>query len=473
MKPFTVSPAITSHMVLQRRADTRIWGKAARAGIKITVTLGTYTATAVSDIEKRWEAVLPAMEACTEPQTLTVSGLEHTECFEDVLIGEVYLVAGQSNAEMTFAAEEQTTAYYKTLLDDTPHYPLLRALVQHRRDVEPASFNRNITDTFANKKVSQWRVLNSREATMSVSILGYCFIKELFLALDKQVPVGLVMAASGGSPLYDMAPGEISAVYGYTADRNELIAVSGIYNTMVAPIQNMTFSGILFYQGESEMNEPRRRLYGYMLQSYVAELRRRFRAELPFYFVQLSSHPEYERSYWTNIDTIREAQFDTLKLVPHSYMVVARDCGWREGDLNMYHPYRKDILGKRMCMLALAAQFGRADMEQVCSPLPYEAKFSDTKAVIKFRCVAGGLALHGGAKTLLGFELCGADGVYLPAKAKITAPDTVEVRGVKRPVAVRFGHLFLAYAENANLENSAGLPAPCFELHKDIYKLNV
>ena len=472
MPKFSVAPAFSSHMVLERGTGTRVWGKASKIGLTITVSVGDVTAQAVSDIEKRWEVSLPRIEASTLPVTLSVSDGIDVITFEDVLIGEVYLVTGQSNAEMTFNAEEQTHAYFKTLLEETPRYPLLRALVQHRADNEPASYNQFVTDAFSNPARSLWRRLDCPEVTTEVSIIGYCFARELFRALDETVPVGIVMAASSGSPWQEIAPGELAAAYGYDTNRNDLIAVSGMYNTMIAPVQNMSLSGILFYQGESEMDNPRRRLYGYMMQSYVAELRRRFRAQLPFYFVQLSSHPPFERSHWKHIETIREAQFDILRLVPDSYMAVSRDRGWREGDLNMYHPYRKDTLGKRLADLALAVQFGKANLDKVCSPIPYEAKFSQSKAVVRFRHVSSGLRKSGG-RSLVGFELCGKDGEYQPARAKITAPDTVEITGVKNPTAVRFGHLFLAYMEYANLENGAGLPAPCFELLKDTYHLNL
>lgn len=61
---------------------------------------------------------------------------------------------------------------------------------------------------------------------------------------------------------------------------------------------------------------------------------------------------------------------------------------------------------------------------------------------------------------LEGFELCGADGRWVFADARIEG-DAVSVSspGVPRPVAVRYG-----WADNplCNLENGAGLPAAPF-----------
>lgn len=472
MSKLTVAEAISDHMILQRGYATRIWGKVSKAGVKVTAALGKYTASAVSDIEKRFEITMPEMAASCEPQTLVISCDGDEKRFHDVLIGEVYLVTGQSNAEMTFLAEEQTAAYYKALLDETPRFPLIRAMIQHRAENQPALFNRHSKDTLTLKS-NRWRVLDTPEKTKGASILGYLFCRDLFEKLGGNVPVGFVMAASGASPLYEIEPVELAHAYDFRTDRNELVAVGGMYNTMVAPVQNMSLSGIVFYQGESEMDHDRRHLYGYMVQSYVAELRRRFRAFLPFYFVQLSSHPPFERSCWHDIEEIREAQYDTVKLVPEAYPVVSRDAGWREGDANMYHPYRKDVLAARMSDLAMAVQFGARSLEDVSSPLPVEAKFDNRRAVIRFEYVSGGLRLFGGAKKCIGFELMDENGVYHPANAKIVSPDTVEVTGVSHPTAVRYGHAFIADMTAYPLENGAGLPCPCFAMQKDSFALNL
>ncbi len=472
MKDFTVSPAFSSHMILQRHASTRIWGKARRAGITITVEIGNYSAKATSDIEKRWEVVLENMKACCVPQTLTISSENHTVVFDDVLIGEVYLVTGQSNAEMPFSMNEQTQKMYADTLNETGKYPLLRALIQARSDNLPAEYNKELHDTFANSKKSTWRVLNSKEAVEHISMLGYFFVKYLHLALDSKIPVGFVQAASGGSPLYELEPIELTKAYSFKTQHHEEIAIAGMYNAMIAPVQNMTISGILFYQGESEMVSDTYRYYGYQMQSYATELRRRFRANVPFYYVQLSSHPDPKLLGWQYTDDIRNAQFDALHLIPNSYMIVSRDHGWRDGDPDMAHPSEKEVLGKRACDLALAVQYQAKPLEYVSSPVPYEAKFSSSKAVVRFKYVADGLCTYG-KRTLVGFELCDETGKYHPAKAKIISPDTVEVTGVKHPTAVRFGKLFLAYMEYANLQNSQKLPAPCFEMYKDTFHLNL
>jgi sialate O-acetylesterase len=94
-----------------------------------------------------------------------------------------------------------------------------------------------------------------------------------------------------------------------------------------------------------------------------------------------------------------------------------------------------------------------------CGPVFRKAKFSGSKAVLKFDDIDGGLKSKDD-QPLTWFTVAGADGKFIPADAKIVG-DTVEVSAadVKEPKAVRF-----AWEETAqpNFVNGAGLPAEPF-----------
>src|SRR5262245_19270364 len=92
----------------------------------------------------------------------------------------------------------------------------------------------------------------------------------------------------------------------------------------------------------------------------------------------------------------------------------------------------------------------------------------DGHAMIKFDHSGDGLygfdspQEKGMAQVLKGFAIAGADKKFVNAKAKVVAPDTVEVWAddVKEPVAVRY-----AWADNPNVNlysRGAGLPATPF-----------
>src|SRR4051812_22155337 len=88
---------IASSMVLQQRQKVPIWGTA-EPGESVTVTIGRQKRTAVADANGKWRVGLGPMKATFTPLTMTVAGKNTIE-LQDILIGEVWVVAGQSNMQ--------------------------------------------------------------------------------------------------------------------------------------------------------------------------------------------------------------------------------------------------------------------------------------------------------------------------------------------------------------------------------------
>ena len=97
----TVNRVFSDHMVLQRDRDVPVWGRADPKE-KVSVAFGRHSVSATADANGRWEAKLPAMKWNATPQELVVRGAKNTVTVQDVLVGDVWLVSGQSNSEMTF-----------------------------------------------------------------------------------------------------------------------------------------------------------------------------------------------------------------------------------------------------------------------------------------------------------------------------------------------------------------------------------
>ncbi len=85
------------HMVLQQGIRNRVWGKA-DPGEAVTVALGTQTHSTTAGPDGRWQVLLDPVQEYGGPHTLTVKG-KNTITFNDVLIGEVWVCAGQSNMQ--------------------------------------------------------------------------------------------------------------------------------------------------------------------------------------------------------------------------------------------------------------------------------------------------------------------------------------------------------------------------------------
>src|SRR5712692_9219656 len=84
-------------MVLQRDRAVPIWGKA-DAGEVITVRFADQSKKTTTDRDGNWRVQLDPMRASATPAVMTVSGKNTIE-LKNILVGEVWLVAGQSNMQ--------------------------------------------------------------------------------------------------------------------------------------------------------------------------------------------------------------------------------------------------------------------------------------------------------------------------------------------------------------------------------------
>src|SRR5690606_17672630 len=88
----------SDHMVLQQGKKVPVWGTAA-PGAAITVRFQEQVKPAIADEQGRWSVQLDELTASKKPNQLVVQSLKDKVTFRDVLIGEVWLVSGQSNME--------------------------------------------------------------------------------------------------------------------------------------------------------------------------------------------------------------------------------------------------------------------------------------------------------------------------------------------------------------------------------------
>jgi sialate O-acetylesterase len=97
-------PSIFSdNMVLQRNAEVKIWGWAKPGEVvKISTSWGNDTLQTRVGKNGNWEILLPTPDI-RGPQEVTITGY-NSLVLKNVLLGEVWLVSGQSNMEWTAAA---------------------------------------------------------------------------------------------------------------------------------------------------------------------------------------------------------------------------------------------------------------------------------------------------------------------------------------------------------------------------------
>lgn len=226
---------------------------------------------------------------------------------------------------------------------------------------------------------------------------------------------------------------------------------SGLYEGMIAPLENYRIRGAIWYQGEG--NTWRAEQYRTLLPSLIQGWRKGFgETDFPFLIVQLpnlGASPELGDSIWAEL---RDAQLWTAKTVPNTGLAVTIDVG----DPKNLHPPRKAEIGERLALWALGTTYGRKIVYS--GPMYDSMKIIGNEVHIRFRYVGDGLEARG--DVLKGFSIAGADRKFHWADARIEGGEVVvSSKEVSAPVAVRY-----AWANNpdCNLYNKNGLPAAPF-----------
>jgi sialate O-acetylesterase len=218
---------------------------------------------------------------------------------------------------------------------------------------------------------------------------------------------------------------------------------------MIHPIIPFAIKGAIWYQGESNNGEGM--LYCAKKKALIGGWRELWaQGNFPFYFAQIAPY-NYGPDRDKQLPELWEAQTACLQ-IPNTGMAVISDIA----NLSDIHPKNKQDVGKRLALWALAKDYGK-DIEY-SGPLYRDHQVEGGKIVVRF-AHAEGLASRDG-KELTTFEIAGATGDFVPAKAVISG-DTVIVScpDVPEPTRVRFAWSQLA---EPNLINKAGLPASAF-----------
>lgn len=445
-------PLFASGMVLQQQSDVELWGWA-RPGAKIRVrtSWSRARAEAVSDSRGRWSVSLHTPEAGYEPRTLTVESAGERIDLEDVLIGDVWFVGGQSNMQMNFRGNpDQPVEHAQEILLRSNRRGVRLFRVENGYALAPS-------DTL--RIDGAWGPADP-EHVREFSVVGYLFGETLNDVVD--IPIGLVQSAHGGSTAeawldratlerfggfdLDLTPEKIDPVWYATQPMV-------LYNRMLAPLLPLRVKGVIWYQGEANVQRPQQ--YRDLFSCLIETWRRYFRnPDMPFYFVQIAPY-EYEGA---NSAELREAQLQVMQRVPNTGMAVTLDVGER----HVIHPARKEVVGQRLAYWALNRDYGHPAFG--CRGPEFRSmEVVEGRARLKFDYAPNGLSFFG--KEPSGFEIAGEDRVFHPAQARIVPAfwgnEGLEVWSdeVPEPVAVRYG--YTNYVDGS-LYNTEGLPASSF-----------
>ena len=482
------------HAVLQRGMKLPVWGKAA-PGDTVTVSFAGQVKSAVADAAGAWRVTLDPLTASKEPRDLVVEtcadgvagvrALPNQTILHDILVGEVWLCAGQSNMAIPF-------------WDESPRgrekLGVQFGQICNRPDIRVAVLRNDWAVERQTKEGVSWQAMTSaRLKSGFFSAVGAWFGIFVHDALD--VPVGLLGAYVGATGIETWTPQGEDGERIVPADKwtKEMVRrrITGAqqqpgayFNGKIAPIVPYALRGMVWYQGEHDAHGGPAEAAGYtarlhaLYDGYAREFEN---PNLGFRFTQLAPWGSDESVY------LQEAQAKFAAEEKRAAMCVIAD----RGNLKDIHPNDKLTVGLRLALLALKYDYGREDVA-ADSPVLRDWTVEDGKFVMTFDHVTKFCLLDpdwcyhvDDAKTdTLGFEVAGADGKWHPARignlrklagrgitwteyrGQIDGGPTLTVwsDAVKEPKRLRYLHSRPWFAR---VINEAGLPLGPFHIDRE------
>lgn len=528
MGKLKLAAVFSDNCVLQRGKKIAVFGTGREGAVVEAVISGKVLGTDEEQTAKgsgrvkdgRFELMLPSLQAGLN-HCLTVTSGDETVVLENIAIGEVWLAGGQSNMEL----ELQNCAEKDVL--NRPADPMLRFYYTQKRAFMDEEFFRAEENTgwdcFGGPGTKAWSAVGyffgeklKERLQVPVGIIGCnwggtsasAWIPREAMEEDRDLQVYLdiydeaVKDKSEEQQLKEFAEysayqaefdRKCAAIYQEKPDMewDEVVAIAGenrypgpmgcsnpcrpcgLYECMVKRVMPYTLKGFIYYQGESDDHLPH--LYYKLFGRLIRQWREDWGDdELPFLFVQLPMHrykqdPDYK--HWC---LIREAQDRIYRTLKHTGMACAID----QGEFNEIHPKRKSVVGERLYTQALEVAYGIKD-PNTRGPRFAWAEPGDGELILHIADAESGIYVKqdDSAQELqaadasnkeegLGFEIAGADGVYVPADAVETWMSSegpiIRVSSEKVPEPVFARYLWTNYRRNISVLGQNGIPLAPF-----------
>lgn len=461
-----LSALFSDHMVFQREKPIRIWGTGEG---KVSVTLNSQTLFAVCNESGEWRVTFPPMPA-GGPYTVALCDDTGAVQLNDVMIGEVWLAAGQSNMEMITGV---TKDGFK-LAEEYGNNSMIRLFTVPRR-TEPDFRTSNWHFEGVAAVDTPWEVCTEENA-LHFSAIGFYFAD--YLQRKENIAVGIISCNYGGARIEAFIDSERifeCEELSYLKERcqealrtlnlkeykeqyerhmrekdiicNSVDALSiakdmdphefaikplfkwpapfdfgpyhwywpGVfYENMIKKIAPFHVKGVLWYQGEGNAVDSK---YYCTLFELMVKLWREIwnDSEMPFITVQLAQNnhavaPEI-------LPLLIEQQIKATRTIKNVYMVTSSDTGEKDN----VHCVRKHEIGERAFLAAESEIYGNGG--EYCGPLYKSARREGNKLRLSFEHAESGLKIDG--DTVSELLIAGKDGEYKPADAEINGNELI------------------------------------------------
>ncbi len=455
-KGFHLHSLFQSNMVIQRDKPVTIWGWA-DPGAQVTVSFGESSMMATAAADRTWKVDLPAFPANAVPATMRITCGADTLKLDNLLVGDVWVLGGQSNMQHPMSHVEGGPVEIASA-----HFPEIRLLTVPPMidDQVKVNFPRREKGT---QPDGDWDVC-APDTVRDFSAIGYIFGRRIHMA--SQVPIGLIDVSRWGTTVESWTPHPVLQAMDSEVVNAQLADWAGktakfdpekdlearrknyfrhhpdgteapteldpgpqanqnypgkCYDTFIAPLAGLGVKGTIFHQGFNNARPDAAAFYHQVFPRMIASWREAFQdSEMPFGIISLCTDgdPQTLENFSERMMDygiyVREAQYKTfldLHQAGDRHVGYASSYDQRHA---WYHPQNKIPAAERIACWALATQYGIAGV------------YWKPPILTRMERVDGTLRLHFDEEVgpkekgsaLVGFAISGEDQKYQPAEAQ-------------------------------------------------------
>ncbi len=459
-----------SNMVIQRDKPIHVWGWAT-PGEQVTVTIDAQTKSTTIAEDRSWRVELPPLEASSQPRQMMIESNEEKITLNNVLVGDVWLLGGQSNMEHPISRVEDGD-----LEIVSANYPNIRILTV------PAQNGPEGKKGFP--RLHEWSDWNNRhfrkgdwdactpETVRELSAIGYVFARRIHQA--SQIPIGVIDVSRGGTTVETWTPNAVlrtidtHEVQGWLAEWDQKVVEfdprrdleerikkhhqwvenmkkqgrdvpsnrnvpsdlrpgpamdqnrpGNCYASMITPIAGLQIKGAIWHQGFNNALQPNGHVMYYQIFAKMIDAWRAAFNDpgLPFGIISLctAGAPQNLDNYIEMMADegvyIRAVQYQTYRDLIDADDENVGFASSYDMRRSWYHPGLKVPVGERIARWALATQY---DVNIPWAPPEVkEMKVEAGKIILTFNVQVGGLRDW----PIEGFAIAGRDRRFQPAKA--------------------------------------------------------
>lgn len=439
---FEVAPTFYDNMVFQQNEEIKIWGTSSCEGEYMNARLGDSFAFARIE-DGKWEITFAPRVYSPEALALEIYGGPGSECisFENIHIGDVWWVVGQSNVEFASSTSSAWNEFLQSLTGEEKIFIY--------------DINSSVTEETNHDR---WRKMNKYSSASSSALA--CFTsKKMCDALQNEIPLGIVIMGYSGAELSRFMPEELTKDVPFASMKND------IYEEIIIHHEKMPIKGMIWYQGEAD--EPVYSVYAKKLSSFIELLRNsknQANRDFPVYAVELP--PCFDDAndpcrQFMKFGSVRGETGVLCADIKNFHICPTSDLWKDRAFSNNLHPDNKMQVANRLHLMLLSKEYGYGESAPYFAPQLTEYSITDDE-----KCVTLKFSQEIMSENLSGFLVIGSEWADLKDSSIIELNgNTITVKNDAAIKMVRYNtETSNVFGEDIFMSGTNGLPVPAFSV---------